>query len=323
MKKLLIATTALVATAGVAAAEVKVTGDGRMGVVYNGEDLNFSSRIRVRFTASGETDSGLSFGGTFLANEAGTIGGTSAYKGNGAAEGSEGSIFISGAFGRLEMGDVLGAAQRVLGDLPEVGFTDPTANGGSSASTVGQNDILYITGDDSPTVVGDTNVANNPTALYTYTTGGLTFALSLSDGTGGPGGVDKQDYAVGVKYVFGDYSVSLGYEVSDVDGFDKWDHLIIGGDAKFGTTTVKAFYGTISDGTDDVDQYGIGVTSVFDALTVKGYVKKLDGSGTDVLSWGIGADYALGGGATLAGGLVDTDLPGTDVVADFGIKFTF
>jgi outer membrane protein OmpU len=125
MKKLLIATTALVATAGVAAADVSVGGNGRMGVVYNGEDLNFSSRLRIAFTASGETDGGLSFGGSIRADNAG-----------GGANGSAGNVFISGAFGKIAMGDVVGAAEAVIGDLPEVGYTDISAN-----------DITYITGD--------------------------------------------------------------------------------------------------------------------------------------------------------------------------------
>ena len=136
MKKLLIATTALVATAGVAAAEVAVSGNGRMGVVYNGEDLNFSSRIRVVFTLSGETDGGLSFGGSFRADNAG-----------GAANGSAGEIFISGAFGTIAMGDVVGAAEAVVGDLPEVGYTDLDSLGDDDGYAIGDNDITYFSGD--------------------------------------------------------------------------------------------------------------------------------------------------------------------------------
>ncbi len=305
MKKLLIATTALVATAGVAAAEVKLSGNGRMGVVYNGEDLNFSSRIRVVFTASGETDGGLSFGGSFRADNAGTTDSTI----RGAQNGGAGFIFISGAFGRLEMGDVVGAAEKVVGNLPEIGFSDISG---------AENDISYLTGDGA--LLG----VNNPLALYTYTTGGLTFALSFNDGHVAQSSVDDvQDYALGVKYAFGDYSVALGYEVSKTPGFASDKHLILGADAKFGTTTVQVFYGDGSGGISGFKQYGIGVTSVFDALTVKGYIRKTEVGAADVTAWGIGADYSLGGGATLAGGIVDNDLPGSDPRADFGIKFTF
>ena len=39
-------------------------------------------------------------------------------------------------------------------------------------------------------------------------------------------------------------------------------------------------------------------------------------------SFGIGAEYDLGGGAVLAGGIVDTDYL-NDTVVDAGIKFKF
>ncbi|HSF63131.1 MAG TPA: porin [Paracoccaceae bacterium] len=303
MKKLLIATTALVATAGVAAAEVAVSGNGRMGVVYNGEDLNFSSRIRVAFTLSGETDGGLSFGGSFRADNAG-----------GAANGSAGEIFISGAFGTIAMGDVVGAAEAVVGDLPEVGYTDLDSFAGDSYG-IGDNDITYFSGD-SFALTG----AGNPVLLYTYTAGDLTFAMSFNDGAS----PDAQEMALGVKYVLGDYAVALGYEETDVGIAGKTTHLIAGVDATFGDTEVKAFYGMAETGPIDAKQYGLGVTSKFDAITVKGYAKVQDADFFgDVTSYGLGMEYSLGGGATVAAGVADNDLPGSDPVADVGIKFTF
>jgi outer membrane protein OmpU len=296
MKKLLIATTALVATAGVAAADVAVTGNGRMGVVYDGADLNFSSRIRVVFTASGETDGGLSFGGSFRADNAG-----------GAANGIDGNIFISGAFGKLAMGDVVGAAEAVIGDLPEIGYTDIAAN-----------DITYITGD------GVLDEGSNPVMLYTYTAGDLTFALSASDGVNAaPAGfVNTSEYALGVKYAFGDFAVALGYESSKTEGAPSASHIILGVDAKFGETDVKAFYGEASD--LDYTQYGVGVTSKFDAITVKGFARVDDfGALGDVTNIGLGAAYSLGGGATVEGGVTDNDAPGSDPRYDLGIKFSF
>lgn len=314
MKKILIATTALVATAGVAAAEVAVSGNGRMGVVYSQADalnakgtLNFSSRIRVVFTLSGETDGGLQFGGSFRADNAA-----------GAATGNAGNVYISGAFGKLAMGDVVGAAEEVIGDLPEVGFSDISSTTSlGNALAIGENDITYITGDNGGAISG-TN------ALYTYSTGALSFALSMNDGKAGVVST-TQEYAVGFKYSMDAYSVALAYEVSDpAGGGAAAKHLILGAEGTFGDTTVKGFYGDGSGSINGFKQYGIGVTSKFDAITVKGYVKKQDfGGGVDVTSWGLGGEYSLGGGASVAGGLVDNDLPGSKVVADFGLKFTF
>ncbi|MFN3846712.1 MAG: porin, partial [Paracoccaceae bacterium] len=308
MKKVLLATTVLAMTATVAAAEVKVSGNARMGVVYNGDlvsdKLQFSSRIRAVFTMSGETDSGLSFGGSFRADNAGA-----------AANGSAGSVYISGAFGKLEMGDVVGAAEAVVGDLPEVGFTDLSGGLILSAS---DNDTLFLTGDGSIYAS-----ANNPGALYTYSTGGLTFALGFNDGYNNATGDGTQAYSIGVKYAVDAYAISLGYEVADPDLGASAKHLIIGGEASFGDTKVNAFYGDGSGALAGLKHYGLGVSHKIDALTVKGYVKKTELGGDRVTSYGIGADYALGGGATVSGGLIDNNAPGSKVRADLGVKFSF
>lgn len=313
MKKVLLATTVLAMTATVAAAEVTVSGNARMGVVYNGDaasdKLQFSSRIRAVFTMSGETDSGLSFGGSFRADNAGA-----------AANGSAGSVFISGAFGKLEMGDVVGAAEAVVGDLPEIGFQDLT---GGLAFSASDNDTLFISGDGSVYAS-----ANNPGALYTYSTGGLTFALGFNDGATNAGGVytavsGDQAYSIGVKYAVDAYAVSLGYEVVDPIAGASAKHLIIGGEASFGDTKVNAFYGDGSGAIAGVKHYGIGVSHTIDALTVKGYVKKTEIGAASATAYGLGAAYSLGGGATLEGGLIDNNTPGSKVRADLGVKFTF
>ena len=326
MKKVLLATTVLAMTATVAAAEVAVTGNARMGVVYNGDSasdkLQFANRIRVIFTMSGETDSGLAFGASVRADQA-----------SGASTGGNGgSVFVSGAFGKLAMGDVVGAAEAVVGDLPEVGFQDLSGGLDAGAS---DDDITFITGDGE--VYQSTR---NPGALYTYSTGGLTFALGLNDGaTNGtsiytPDANGTQAYSVGAKYAVDAYSVSLGYEVADPAVGTSAKHLIIGGEATFGAATVKAFYGDGSGAINGFQHYGFGVTYKMDALTVKGYVKRtevdagsaaadeLDTDGK-VTAYGIGAAYALGGGATLEGGIIDNNAPGSKVRADLGIKFSF
>ncbi|MCU0901354.1 MAG: porin [Cypionkella sp.] len=332
MKKVLLASTVLAMTATVAAAEVTISGNARMGVVYGANTLNvntgvltshsklnFSSRVRAEVVMSGETDSGLSFGGAFLINEAG-----------GAANGSLGSVFVSGAFGKIEMGDVDGAAEVVVGNLPEIGYTDldsfnATGTGGAAPlaalldNLVGDNEVTFLSD------VFGTIAADNPRATYTYSTGGLTFAASLNDGNVGLSGVaDVKQYSVGVKYAVDAYAVSLGYEIADIAGAPSAKHLVLGGEATFGTTTVKAVYGDGSGALAGFKQYGLGVTHKMDALTVKAYYKNTDlGGGADVNSYGIGAAYDLGGGATLEGGIADNDIAGTKAVADLGIKFTF
>ena len=315
MKKVLLATTVLAMTATVAAAEVTLSGNARMGVVYNGNaasnKLQFTSRVRASISMSSETDGGLAFGGSFDVHNAGP-----------ASTGNSGSVFISGAFGKLEMGDVVGAAESVVGDLPEIGFTDIAAN-----------DVTFITGDGAVTSV------NNPVALYTYSTGALTFAVSMNDGATNAGGalapVDATDeYALGAKYTVDAYSFALGYEVSKPLTGASAKHLVLGGEATFGAATVKAVYGDGSGAINGFSQFGLGVTYKMDALTVKAMVnqQKIDagsaaaatfGVSGKATGYGIGAAYDLGGGATLEGGISDNDAAGTKAIADLGLKFKF
>ncbi|MEP1481528.1 MAG: porin, partial [Tateyamaria sp.] len=69
MKKVLFATTALIATAGMAAADVRLSGYGRFGLDYNSaneravgvSETNITSRLRLQVDMSAEADSGVGF----------------------------------------------------------------------------------------------------------------------------------------------------------------------------------------------------------------------------------------------------------------------
>ncbi|MBF9059609.1 porin [Rhodobacterales bacterium HKCCSP123] len=108
MKKVLFATTALVATSGFAAADVTLSGVAQMGIM-GGEnmDVQFVQDIDVTFTMSGETDNGLTFGAAIdLDESAGAVG----------TDDAGVAIFISGNFGTLTMGDTDGAMDWALQD---------------------------------------------------------------------------------------------------------------------------------------------------------------------------------------------------------------
>ncbi|TMV94654.1 porin [Thioclava sp. BHET1] len=330
MKKVLFATTALVLSAGVAAAEVSTGGTARMGVMYNGTDWNFSSRIRVKFTLSGQTDGGLEFGASLRADQANTANAT----------GSSGAVYVSGAFGKVSMGDTVGASEALFGDLPEVGYTDLDGAGlGNIAgvglrANIGANEIPYLTGDDGGTQFDGYN--SGPNVLYTGTFGAFSVAASMSDGkdTGregqiSPNGDVDQEGAIAAAYTFGNYTVGAGYEfISGANGTEDQSQAELVGTAAFGNTSVKAYYAK-GGKANPLDQgYGIGVTSVFGATTVLGYVNHAENSyngvnSQDGTAYGIGAAYDLGGGASVVGGIADSDIDGTDTQADLGMKFSF
>ena len=324
MKKLLIASTALVMVAGAAAAEVKLSGDARMGTLYDGDEWNFSSRARVIFTLSGTTDTGLEFGATFK---------TSDLRGEDAdpRNGSRGTVFLSGAFGKITMGDVTSAPEELFGDLADVGYLgDDQATSGVDAAgdSLGlTNEIPYLTLDNQ----------TQSAVLYTYTAGAFSVAAAMTDGQKNgvyddktkPGNDSEEDqaYSVAGAYTFGNYTVGLGYEKIDgVDAADDAAQTELAGMAKFGNTDVKAYYAIGDDANPIDDALGLSVASAFGAVTVKGYVQKVDfvAANEESVTWyGLGADYDLGGGAILAAGIQDDDVDGSDPVANMGVKFKF
>jgi outer membrane protein OmpU len=321
MKKVLLATSILAATAGfAAAAEVTLSGDARMGVIDNFGDDNtgFTSRARVKFTLSGETDGGLSFGASFRADNAdddsvcfdedssGAYESANAngvdecnFVNGGARSGRAGEVFISGAFGKLTMGDVDGAAQQATGHVDGVGLT-------------GLGDL------NESTFLGAGSGDSDPTAVYEYTSGAFTGLISATnpDNNQGLAGADNDSVlALGAKYSTDAFTVGLGYE--DADGVD---HVVLNGSATFGAVTVKALFGSAS-GAVDGDQFALSAAFSADALTVTAFYADDEELG-GVEGYGLGASYDLGGGAKVVGGYAKNETADTNAL-DLGVSFSF
>lgn len=350
MKKLLIATSALVALTGAASAEVALTGDGRMGLVWDGDNAQFSSRVRARFNLSGETDSGLSFGGSFRVDQENYA---AAPESRSAAHGTAGSVYVSGTFGKLSMGDVVSATEAAIGDLTEIGYTD-----GEFAAN--PEEIDYLTGDGE-------NEEQGPTALYEYTFNGVNLFASMTDGSRRDcsasnvivGSLECYDFdtddesevafSLAAGYEFGAYSVGLGYS-ENRDGTE----IVIGGTAAINEFKIKAFYADYDDrnlaqlgdfeynfdddeATFEVNydkSYGLSVEYAMangiglEALWIRRDVEILEGFADEADdsydAYGVGASYDLGAGATLAGAVMKNDLfAENETRADVGIKFSF
>lgn len=355
MKKVLFATSALVLSAGFASAEVAVTGNGRMGVIYDGNDAQFSSRARVKFTLTGESDSGLSFGGAFRVDQENyTFSNSDGYNSRSAARGTAGAVWISGTYGKLSMGDVVSASEAAIGDLAEVGYTDGEFAGDPE-------ELFFLTGD-------GVNTDQGPNILYEYTINNISLYASASDGvnTGWPTTVgsgtlvEVVDPVTGEVTVVRDYSVdsaSTAYAVAaKYEGSNFWASLSyskhddareigLAAEGSFNNFSVKGVYLDYDDNIGfDIEQgsaaaptlvaatlektYGLSMAYQMDAILVEGFYRRdelesLDGSvDADFDSFGIGVEYDLGGGAVLAGGIIDTDYL-DDTVVDAGIKFSF
>jgi outer membrane protein OmpU len=302
MKKILLATSAFALMAGAASAEIALSGSARMGLVYadDGTDSStfFSSRVRIVFTASGETDSGLSFGASVRHDQDDA-------PGSGLANGDN-TVFISGAFGKLTMGDVGGAADALVGQTSGVGY--------------GPNDGLQ-----EINFINTTKTA----VYYEYSAGALTFGLGAGQLEVG------EELNIGVKYATDAYSVALAYETDDSTDLSM---ISLGGSATFGDFTAKL---RVSDldaaGADTMwsvsADYVVGATTLTAYYTDFGNVASLgfnpndavSGASPDTQHIGIGAAYDLGGGATVAGGIISqqNDVIDDVLIADVGLKFSF
>ncbi len=295
MKRILLASTALCLSAGMAISQdmmsgVTVSGDGRMGVVFDdNEDAKFSSRVRVKFALAAELDNGLTAGGDVRADQDGT-------------KGTAGKIFLAGPFGTLAMGDVDPGAKAALGHPSAVGFTEVGS----------MNEITYTRG----------ATAEEPALLYTLPPMGPVQAYAsvgqedeeVSFDTFSVGA--KADLSVGD---MGTAWIGAGFEGA-TEGGD--EHVLVGAGA-----SVSGFTGKLVAGMqDDNDQFGLsaGYSAGVIGATVF-YTDDTDMKGKEAL--GVGLSWSLGGGASIVGGVATDIGQGDDDPdvrhADLGVTFSF
>jgi len=304
MKKILIATTALVATAGVAAAaDVSLSGTARMGLQFNDATGNVTNvklhtRVRARITATGETDGGLGWGAT-----------TRVQVTNGSTSETVNStrLWLSGSWGKLTVGDTDPAADDF--GLASWGFAN--VGGGEAA--------------EKSRYTGDANVRYDGTfgAVTVVATTGLTYDNKI-DNSG--------DWSLGLGYDFGAFNVAMAYDHDD-DFAAVAGSTWIGGSNNSVSAKVSGTFGDVTVGllVADSDAYGSGwgidAAYTMGNLTIGANYSEIDddngliGGAGDNDSYEIGFRYGLGGGATLAGGIGKNTLGGT--VADLGLNLTF
>jgi outer membrane protein OmpU len=329
-----------------------------MGIAYNNatatgaalaagtRSTSFTSRARVQFNIAGESDSGLAYGGSFRADNAA-----------GAAVGTAGSFFISGAGMRLTMGDTNGAAENAVRDLAGVGLTglgdlNETTFLGNNANQRPTARFDYTI--DSLTLslsVSNPGVTNRVLSVGArYTMDGLTFGLGVEQATLTAGtnaaatvcvdaaGAAQPPIAAGTACPAGQRTVVAGTRVAAATG--KQTHVVasvgytmngITGTLVYGrltTAAVTAAQNTPGTGvaiaSTSANQYGLSVSATFDATNVTAFGRR-DFAGNRHI--GIGAQYDLGGGAFIEGGIVNTNFSAAAArnrtQADLGVRFQF
>ena len=271
------ATTALVATAGVAQADVTLSGAANFGVVNDGSagaETQAYNNASVTATMSGTTDNGLTFGtnltvrvGDDVDLDAGDLGDNATIAALSATD--FGNIFVSGAFGTLTFD------REGIDNLMDDGF---------------KHDIRYD-----------------------YSAGGWTIGLTAEiDNTGGAGG---DDWSASIGYAMdaltvtvktddsGDADATISYAINDMLtvslNHDTDGQTVGAADEAENTLTVSynagnGFTGSLSLIDDDDDAWEASLGYTMGALTL-GATLGEDGADDDV-EVDVSASYDLGGG---------------------------
>ncbi|MCK0141272.1 porin [Aliiroseovarius sp. F20344] len=248
MKKILFASTALVATAGIAAAEVNFSGEAGIGMIYNDltGDWALDHYTTLSVAMTGETDGGLSFGADFditTGTTGGAVGASSAY--------------IEGGFGKFSAGDVGSAVDAKLG-IGDIGYSglgvDNVAEALVDAADVGNMMYEGTFGDFGIAISHDLNGAENTSIAATFTMGDYNFGLGYDDW--GNIAVGSAIHAK-VGAAIGDVSVDLLY--SRADDADITSYGINAG-YSMGAVSVNAAYAEVDVAGVSADAYGLGVS---------------------------------------------------------------
>ncbi|MEM8801910.1 MAG: porin [Pseudomonadota bacterium] len=265
MKKVLLASTALVLTAGYASAEVTVSGEANAGVVYQedaAEDTQLHFELDFAISGSGTSDAGLAFGASFDldlddSTESDDI--------------DDPEVFISGTFGTITVGGVDSASDNVGLGFADVGF-DGIGVDDEAESFIG---------------AGDANI------LYEYAFGDFQVAVSASAADSDEASSD--DFGIGASYAFGDFEVQAAYE----DAGDQ-DIIYLGFEGSAGSVSYDIFYHNNDDA--DIAGYGASVDFATGDITWTVAVGDTDIDGNDT-DFGVGMELDLGGGLAFGAGL--------------------
>ncbi|WP_306752360.1 porin [Paracoccus actinidiae] len=352
MKKALIASTALVLTAGVAAADVTISGYGRTGVIYYedarqaidpasgafGNDTQVVSRLRMNIDAATSTDQGVDFGARFRIQ-------WDQNQDNG-GEINAGKIYVTSSGLTVEIGNVEGAldtAGLIYGS--ELGSYDRSVGGNALGTFFAYESEPY--GDDDRMGIYASYSLDNLTISGSYIdpdqTGLNEDVLIFDPELGEFVEQDvREEFSLAVDYTWNErleLSAGLALNGSGVDDHDVYfvgaryavmENARIGlnwidnGDAGSivgisGSPTEPNAIGDLGNTITLYGDYTLG-----DGLTnIEAYIANNSGDWTQKEtdnSFGIGVNYDLGGARL--GAALQRDYQ-ERVTADMGVRFDF
>jgi len=297
MRKVLLATTALVAVTGVAHADVSINGYYEFGFesvsddqTSDNDDMYNDHEIHISFSST--TDTGMTFGAET------EIEATAANTGN-----DESSMYVSGDFGKIEMGQNDGAGPTFV--------TFPAAHN----NNIGSYDIGSHQKNSSGTTLtgvypfpqygrdGD----NNKISYFSPNMNGFKFGYSYSDE-----GTDNADTAAGLSYSTDMSGVSVSVtammedsgESSDTTENSAYGISLASGAMDMGVSTGSTKTGTTVDSSTTI--YGIGYSMSDDLYLSANYLTSDNdvSSGDEFEASGVGMSYSIASGLTFNVGVM-------------------
>lgn len=314
MKKVLLASTALIGFAGMAAAEITLSGTGRFGLVYTddpvaGSDTLLSYRLRLNIDAMTETDSGVKFGGRVRLqyDNGDTVDGTT----EGAAELNAAMLYAETAGFRFEIGNA-NTAFDSLATLynAELGFISSTTGSYSLFS--------YDSYSSGPYAAGQ---ANRIGLFASYSVGSLVARVSYID-YDQTVSTDSEETGIALDYTAGAFKLGAGYVSNAAGAADHDVYALLGEYAMNDMTNVGLQVIGENGAENDTTVTIYGNTKLAGGVGLGAFLSGVDSDVTYANDYaiGIGANYDLGG-ATIAGTIQQGFNDQT--YADLGINFSF
>jgi len=266
------------------------------------------NRVRVSFSGSGTTDGGIEFGASMRADH-------SAAAATGA--GTAGSQYISGAFGKISMGDLGGADKDATGHLAGVGLT-----GLGDHNEIQYQGKLHNLGYQY-SVAGLTFGYSQNTAVKTGSNSAM--GLSWSGDMGGlavTAAAGQSKVGTATQTTFSTSISSGGLTVKAITSSnDNGTTAKVDEVSAVRSSSAKAYVAPVAAANNaDLDSAGLSVSYAMDAMTVTAFTMTESMTGkADADFSGVGMSYDMGGVA-LKVGVVDNN---DQQLVDFGLSFSF
>ncbi|WP_136636280.1 porin [Pseudooceanicola onchidii] len=316
MKKILFATTAIIATAGVAAADsanVNMNGMGRFGLLYAdpagavGGTTVLHHRLDLNFDIETESDAGVTFGARIRMRA--STGSAFARNAAMAANPANGTGAFNGARLYAESNGLTVAVGNILGAVDSM----PNLYTGA----VGLTGLSFAA---NPAIIGDNHAYSGGGAGLTqgaeiiYSANGLGLHVSY----GGAAGAKQTQVAA--SYTFNNYTLAAAFvdNTNPAATDTKW---VVTAGGTFGPATLAL---KVAENETTGTVYGLGANiEVAPSTTVQAYFMKDDNNTNayaEDTAYGVGFVYGLGGGASVRGGVEKSY---GDTKADLGVRFNF